>query len=63
VIKAQTLPVQQAKQVEAGTPSKRFVQVFGGKTIEDTLSGLVWEQAPDSFHRTWSYRPLPGENY
>lgn len=54
---AAALPVQAASQDQPGTGSGRFVLVLGGEAVKDQKTGLVWEQAPDSFHGVWSEAP------
>jgi len=38
----------------AGPASERFSLVFNGEGVKDNLTGLIWEQSPDSSYVVWS---------
>lgn len=54
---AAVLPAQAESQDQPATDSGRFVLVLGGEAVKDRKTGLLWEQAPDSFHGVWSEAP------
>ena len=33
--------------------AERFALVMDGAAVKDAMTGLVWEQSPDSFHGIW----------
>ncbi len=54
---AGALPVQAASQDRPSATAGRFVLVLEGEAVKDRTTGLIWEQAPDSFHGVWSEAP------
>jgi len=54
---AVVLPAQAESQSQPATESGRFVLGLGGEAVKDQKTGLLWEQAPDSFHGVWSEAP------
>jgi hypothetical protein len=52
---ATTTGLGKAEAVEAGgLGNPRFALILDGAAVEDKLTGLIWEQKPDTFHGTWT---------
>jgi hypothetical protein len=43
-----------AEEILRGGSGERFIVIMDGEAVQDTKTGLIWQQSPDAFHGVWT---------